>query len=327
MNEQSFFDRRRPDWVRLSELSDKADRSPVDLSSGELRELIRLYRKVSTDLALVRTVSTNPDLVTYLNDLTARVYAIVYRQPRQSLVSIVSASVATAAQTVRRHRWFMLTSFLLFFGSAILAFGLSQSRLDVRNYFVPPTMKPAFDSWKKGHFDEHSSSQSAMMGGFYASNNPRTAIIAGSVGAATFGVLSVFMLAQNGAMIGILASELAPLGKVDFLLSSVAPHGVPELSGIIIAGAAGMLLGWALINPGRRTRGDSLRSAGKDAIVLLATSVIMMFIAAPIEGFFSFNPHVPGWLKTTVASISLCAWLVFWTCYGRTAEERVSQQT
>ena len=43
----------------------------------------------------------------------------------------------------------------------------------------------------------------------------------------------------------------------------------------------------------------------------------MMFIAAPIEGFFSFNPHVPGWLKTTVAVISVIAWATFWTGFGR----------
>lgn len=313
--------------MRLMELSDKADRSPVDLTPVELKELVRLYRRVSTDLAFVRTVSTNPGLVTYLNDLSARAYAVVYRQPRQSLGSILAGSIATAAQTVRRRRWFVLAGFILFFGSAILAYGLAASNLDVRNYFVPAQMKPALDKWKEGRFDERTGSEDAMMGGFYASNNPRTAIIAGSVGAATFGVLSVFLVAQNGALLGILASELAPLGKLDFLLSSVAPHGVPELSGIIIAGAAGLLLGWSLINPGRRTRGDSLRSVGRDAIVLLATSVVMMFIAAPIEGFFSFNPHVPGIVKTVVAVVSLCVWLMFWSGYARTPEERLSQQS
>src|SRR5207247_1514847 len=99
-------------------------------------------------------------------------------------------------------------------------------------------------------------------------------------------------------------------------------HGVPELSGIIVSCAAGLLLGYALINPGRRTRGDSLKAVGQDAIVLLGTSVVLMFIAAPIEGFFSFNPLVPGWVKVTVAVISLGAWLTFWTTFGRTEEEK-----
>lgn len=324
MNEQSFFERRSPDWTRLMVLCDRADRSPSDLNSSELRELIRAYRRVSTDLAFVRTVSTNPDLVTYLNDLAARAYGVVYREPRQSLIKIIVDAVATAARTVRKCRWFVFASFVLFFGSAFAAFELSLNSVDARNYFVPSGLKAVFEQWKKGPagLEERTGSEGAMMGGFYASNNPRTAIIAGAVGAGTFGVLSVYMVSENGAILGVLASELAPVGRVDFLLSSVAPHGVPELSGIIIAGAAGLMLGYALINPGRRTRGDSLRSAGKDAVVLLGTSVIMMFIAAPIEGFFSFNPHVSGAVKTTVAIISLIAWLAFWSSFGKTQEER-----
>ena len=210
MNEQSFFDRRRVDWGRLMELCDKADRSPVDLSSRELKELIRLYRRISTDLAFVRTISTNASLISYLNDLATRAYSVVYREPRQPLGKIVGGAIATAAQTLRRRFAFVFISFALFFGSAFLAFGLSESRVDVRNYLVPPSFKPVFDAWKLGKFEEHTASESAMMGGFYASNNPRTAVIAGSVGAATFGTLSVYMVAQNGAMVGILASEVAP---------------------------------------------------------------------------------------------------------------------
>jgi uncharacterized membrane protein SpoIIM required for sporulation len=262
--------------------------------------------------------------VTYLNDLAARAYAVVYREPRQPLFKVLYQAVATAAQTVRRRKWFVFASFSLFFGSAFLAYGLSLNSVDVRNYFVPPAFKEVFEQWKKGPagMEDRTGSDSSMMTGFYASNNPRTAVIAGSVGAATFGLLSIYMVGQNGAILGVLASELAPVGRVDFLISSVAPHGVPELSGIIISGSAGLLLGYALINPGRRNRGDSLRAAGRDAVVLLATSVIMMFIAAPIEGFFSFNKHVPGAVKDVVTVVSLIAWLTFWSTFGRTDEER-----
>jgi len=118
-----------------------------------------------------------------------------------------------------------------------------------------------------------------------------------------------------------LAHEMAPVGKLGFLISSIAPHGVPELSGIIVAGSAGLLLGYSLINPGRRRRSDSLKAVGKDAIVLLATSVMLMFIAAPIEAFFSFQPMVPQWVKAVVAIISVCAWAMLWIFYGRPTQE------
>jgi uncharacterized membrane protein SpoIIM required for sporulation len=122
-------------------------------------------------------------------------------------------------------------------------------------------------------------------------------------------------------MLGALAASLVPTHKLDFLLSSISPHGIPEMSGMIMAGAAGLLLGYSLIFPGRNTRGDALRLAGKDAVILIAISIALTFIAAPIEGFFSFNPHVRGIVKTTAAILSLVAWILFWTQCGRTEEE------
>jgi uncharacterized membrane protein SpoIIM required for sporulation len=107
------------------------------------------------------------------------------------------------------------------------------------------------------------------------------------------------------------------VGNLDFLVSSIIPHGVPEISGLWISCSAGLLLGWALINPGRRSRGEALKAVGKDAIVLLAISVVLMFIAAPIEGFFSFNPRIPGAVKVTVAVLEAIGWLAFWSFFGR----------
>jgi uncharacterized membrane protein SpoIIM required for sporulation len=130
-------------------------------------------------------------------------------------------------------------------------------------------------------------------------------------------VMSVILVVNNGMLMGALAQETYKLGHLDFLLSSISPHGVPELSGLIISGACGLLLGYALLFPGRRTRADSLRAVGRDAITLLATSVGMMCIAAPIEGFFSFNPFVSGGLKLAVASVEIVGWSLFWSRYGK----------
>ncbi|AIE84725.1 stage II sporulation protein M [Fimbriimonas ginsengisoli] len=321
MNEQAFVEKREQDWQRLTRLCDVADAGASRLTGAEVREFVKLYRRVSTDLALARTSSTNSVLVDFLNDLVGRAYATLYREPRPSVLKSIALGVALAAQTVRRRKWFVLTSAAIFFGSAFFSFFLLSAFPDTRDVLIPPGVEKLFGGWKKGEFEERSTSTSFIMTGFYANNNPRVAVIAGAVGAGTFGVASVYMVFENGAMLGSLAHEVNEVGNLDFLVSSVAPHGVPELSGAIVGGSAGLLLGWALINPGRRSRSAALKAVGRDAIVLLATSVILMFIAAPIEGFFSFNPRVPGAAKVLVAVVSLAAWLVFWSRYGRTAEE------
>jgi uncharacterized membrane protein SpoIIM required for sporulation len=326
MNEQAFVEKREEDWQRLTKLCDIADSGATRLSADQVQEFVRVYRRVSTDLASVRTQSSNTVLIDFLNDLVGRAYGTLYRAPRAPLWASIMNGVTLSAQTFRRNRWFVFVSAMIFFSSGFLSYLLLRVVPDTREIFVPRQMEASFAQWKQGSFSERSSSESIAMTGFYAQNNPRTAIIAGAVGAGTFGMMSIYLLFQNGAVIGSLAHEVEPAGKLDFLFSSITPHGVPELSGIIVSGAAGLLLGWALINPGRRTRARALHEVGKDAVVLLSTSVILMFIAAPIEGFFSFNPTVPGFAKVTVAVISVCAWAAFWSRFGLSDEEQAARE-
>jgi uncharacterized membrane protein SpoIIM required for sporulation len=317
MNEVAFVKKREPDWQRLMHLSDAADVSPSKLKPEEFHEFVRLYRRVSADLAVARTRSNNIQLINFLNDVVARAYGILYRSPRRSLLKSLMDGIALSAQTVRRCRWFVLTSVVLFVGSALLAYFLLDAQPETRAVFVPASFEKDFEAWKSGESPDRSTADSTVMTGFYMFNNPRQAIIGGAIGAATFGPWTGAVLYQNGAMLGALAHEVRSSGQMGHLFISISPHGVTEISGLIISGASGLVLGYALINPGRRRRGDALKAAGKDALVLLTTATLMMFIAAPIEGFFSFNNRVPDAAKIAFAIASAVAWGMFWVFMGR----------
>lgn len=319
MNEETFVERKEAEWNRLQELTDRATVSPAKLTGVELRELVRLYRRSSTDLSMLRSRSTNQALVDYLNDLNGRTYAALYQEPRNSVRKMVMNAIERAAQTVRRRRVFVFLSLAIFLFSACFSFGLLHFLPQTREALLPGDSSELFSTWKSGQFPDRTSDTNAAMTGFYISNNPRVAIISGAVGAGSFGFLSVFMNYQNGALIGTLGHEMFTVGKLGFLLGSIFPHGVPEISGLLISCSAGLLLGWSLISPGRRSRGEALKEVGGDAIVLLATSVVLMFIAAPIEGFFSFNPLVPIGVKVGVGVVEVFAWLAVWAYVGQTA--------
>jgi uncharacterized membrane protein SpoIIM required for sporulation len=321
MNEMAFVQKREPDWRRLTHLCDLADATIKNLKPEELHEFVRLYRRVSADLALARTKSTNLQLIDFLNDLAGRAYAILYRAPRKPFLKSIGDSIVLGAQTVRRCRSFVFASVLLFFGSAALSFFLMKFVPDTRDFFVTEEMRPHFDQWKEGRHQERTGGMSVEMTAVYATNNPMVSIITGAAAASTFGIFTAERLYENGAILGALSYEMDTVGKLGFLWASIMPHGVPELSGIIFAGAAGFVMGWALINPGRRKRADALRAAGKDALILLCVGVVLMFIAAPIEGFFSFNPRVPSFVKVIVIAIELVFWISFWIGFGKTTEE------
>ncbi len=322
MNEEGFVSVNGAEWARLSELCRRADLSPSRLSAAELAEFVRLYRRATKHLAQARTVSTNVSLIGFLNDLTARAYGVLYRQPRESILRSILETIQIAAQVVRRRKWFIFASAAIFFCSSFLTFGLLRVNPNTRDFFVPAGFEQAFDHWKTGHFEATDTSHGTAMAGFYASNNPKVAIITAAVGAGTFGLFSVQLLFQNGAMLGLLTSELIPYHRVGYLLSSIFPHGVPELSGAIVSGSSGLLLGYALFFPGRNRRSDALRAVGMDAVCLLGVSVVLMFLAAPIEAFFSFNAVVPGFVKVIVGSIEVIGWFMFWRNFGLSPRER-----
>jgi len=320
MNETSFVDRREPDWRRLNALCDLAETSPAKLNHRDFHEFVKLYRKASGDLAFARTQSINAQLIDFLNDLVARAYGILYRTPRNSFAQAFLSGIEAAAQTVRRCRWYLAACLAVFLGGGVMSFFVADYYPDTRQALVPPGFEETFKHWATGTMEERSSDQSAAATSFYASNNPRVAVVSAATAAATFGIGTFLMVGQNGLMIGTLVHEVRPYGRVGYLFSNIGPHGVPEISGLLLSGAAGFVMGWALIKPGRRSRGEALRAAGKDALVLLATGLVLTFMAAPIEGFFSFNPRVPAGVKVAAAILEICAWGAFWMFYGRGSE-------
>ena len=319
MNEEALVNRRIADWKRLEELCVRSDVRTQALNNHEVLEFVRLYRRASTDLSLIRTRSANEPLALYLNNLVGRAHGILYKQPPKPMRKAIRDLVNNTARTFRRNKIFFWLSFSILFGSAAFSYFLIARDHSYLSYFSGG-QDGLFDKWKEGKFDGRGLGESGAMTFFYAGNNPKVSIIAGAVGAGTMGFYSIVLLFQNGAMLGALGSEMNSVHKLPFLISSISPHGVPELSGIIFAGAAGLRFGWAILVPGIYSRAESLRRSAKDGVTMIVTAVLLCFIAAPIEGFFSFSPHIPQEVKFGVACVSLVAWVFFWSFFGKAVD-------
>jgi len=325
-NEEKFIQDNRGNWRRLGELCDMLSQGAKNMPTADLKEFVRLYRLASRDLATLRTQSQNLLQIQELNDLVGRAYALLYREPKRNLISAAIDGLQYTARAFRRQFVFILAAFIITLGSAFFAAGLTATQPHLRDVIVGAGAEPMIDQWtQKGMEDPVEDSSTAlsgtMMTAFYASNNPRVSVIAGAIGAGTLGTGSVYLLYANGTILGVLGLEMAKVGRLDYLLSSIAPHGVPELSGIFVAGGTGLRLGWALFFPGRFSRSESLRRVGRDALALLVASVWLCLIAAPIEGYFSFSDVIPQQLKVIVAVIEIIFWAIFWSTFGKNKEK------
>ncbi len=116
-------------------------------------------------------------------------------------------------------------------------------------------------------------------------------------GGITGGIFTVYIMALNGILIGAVATLVAQHNLAYPFWAFVLPHGSLELPAIFFAGGAGLLIGKAILFPGKYRRLDALKYYGDRAAKLVFGVVVMLIFAGIIEGFFSPNPAFPDAIK------------------------------
>ena len=157
-----------------------------------------------------------------------------------------------------------------------------------------------------------------MMAGFYVYNNVGIALRCFALG--IFGGLgSAFYLVQNGLSIGSILGYVASQGAGENILTFIIGHGSLELGAIVIAGGAGLAMGWSIIAPGDLTRVQSLQKRARDIIVIVAGASVMLVMAAAIEGFWSAS-SAPRPVKLAVGGLLFLLTMTYIMVAGRGAD-------
>jgi uncharacterized membrane protein SpoIIM required for sporulation len=101
------------------------------------------------------------------------------------------------------------------------------------------------------------------------------------------GAGTVYMIAFNGLLLGVIGTACALSGMSLQFWSFVAPHGVLELPAVIIAGGAGLRLAQGLLFPGFLPRRHAVARAGAEGVQLVLGCIPVLVIAGTIEAFVS----------------------------------------
>jgi uncharacterized membrane protein SpoIIM required for sporulation len=283
--QDEFVAVRKPAWDELDTLLAK---KPLlyKLPPASISRAASLYREICSDLMRARSAGYGADVIDLLDALAARACAAMYSAPPYRLAGLRSLVTAGFPQSVRRHARFMAFATALFVLPGILGFfGALRSRsfaIQVMSESMVEQMEKSYSDLRQGR-DEGTDS---MMAAFYVHNNVGIAFRCFATGI-LFGLGSVFFLVYNGLLIGIVAGTVTAAGNGRNLFTFIAGHGAFELTAIVISGAAGMVMGYALVDSGRRTRWASLRAKSGDLFRMIMGVALMLLVAAAIEGFWS----------------------------------------
>ena len=303
-----FVDTKRPRWSALERLLDKAESGGLkSLALDEARHLSRLYRGASSDLLWVRARSGSADVSGYLNDLVGRAYALTYPGRRARLADVLAFLGRGFPDLMRREWKVYLASLLILWGG----FGFGYVGMifdpDAAHYLVPedhlkrdPTQR-AEDEAKR---DTASVGEQAQFSSFLFTHNIQVAFLAFALGI-TVGVGTAIMLFSNGIFLGALAQVYTAKGMAGWFWAWILPHGIPEITAICIAGAAGFVIARGLAAPKGLPRRQALRKEAIVAVKLLLGTLALFVLAGLIEGTVSqiHPPKLPVWFKLGFALI------------------------
>ena len=281
-----WLDARRLYWTRLEQLLDETSRRGLrSLTRHELQELGLLYRQIGSDLAALREDPGSVRFADYVQRLLSRAHHTIYASAdRQSPAAVFRFFVATYPRVFRQSLAPCLVSLVIFLGAGATGAALTYRDPDFKTKVLGPEMVDTIDRhemWTHSIVAIKPLASSQIM-----TNNMSVALTTFAAGI-TGGIGTIYMIAFNGLLLGVIGMACALSGMSVPLWSFVAPHGVLELPAIVIAGGAGLRLAQGLLFPGLLPRRLSVSRAGSTAVKLVLGCIPILVVAGVIEAFVS----------------------------------------
>ena len=305
--QDEFVSARQAAWAELDALLAKK-RVLHKLPAASISRAASLYREICSDLMRARGAGYSADVVDVLDSLAARACAAMYSAPPYRLGALWELVASGFPLAVRRNARFVALATVLFVLPGILGFvGASRSRgfaVQIMSEPMVAQMEKAYSELGRGRED----GGDAMMASFYVYNNVGIAFRCFATGI-LFGLGSIFFLVYNGLVIGVVAGAVSAAGHGRNLFTFIAGHGAFELTAIVLSGAAGIAMGYALVDTGPQTRWASLRAKSGDLFRMIMGAALMLLVAAFIEGFWSPStvlPQVKWGVAGTLYLLVLC---------------------
>lgn len=309
MDVDAFLLTHRGTWDRLDQLIKKRR----SLTGAEIDELVELYQRVSTHLSILRSVSSDSLITGRLSSLVARARsAVTGAHAPLSSTFVRFWTVSFPVVAYRSWRWWLATALAFFAVVVVMAFWVAGSPEVQSAIGTPADIDQLINHDVESYYSEHPAVAFALQ--VWVNNSWVAAkCIAMAV---LLGAPIPFVLFQNAANVGVIAGLMFPAGKGGLLLGLLLPHGLLELTAVFLAGAVGMRLGWSVISPGDRPRGQVLAEEGRGVVSVAVGLVGVLLVSGLIEAMVTPSP-LPTFARITIGVLAEVAFLSYIIFFGR----------
>jgi uncharacterized membrane protein SpoIIM required for sporulation len=280
---------REASWRELDALLDRLTRRELPTArAAQIVRLGELYRAACTDLMLAEAHDLPRDTVAYLHMLVGRAHNAVYRAQGFRFGDWGGVLFGEVPRQLRTDPALRISA-LVFFGSFLVCALLAAGR---PGFAATMVSEPMVEQMEQMYAEPLSSAKDSrrrddtLMAGYYIGHNTPIGLQAFAYGL-FFGLGTLYSLAFNGMMIGTVFGHMATTPSAANFYTFVTAHGPFELTAIVFAGAAGLRLGYGLIDTQWQTRLGSLRREAHRALPTVGASVVLFILAAFLEGYVS----------------------------------------
>jgi len=309
MKETTFIQKNSQRWKEM----EMALNSDINVDPDYAYDL---FIQLTDDLAFARTYFPKAQTTEYLNNLASRSYNVIYKNKKIKRNKFPEFWKFKYPLLIRKYRRFIVYSFGIFFISFLI--GLLSSlydpgfvRLILSDKYVNMTMENIRGGDPLAVYKSMNQADSFFM---ISTNNIYISFLAFIGGILlTFG--TVWLLFQNGIMLGTFLYLFFQKDLMPEALSVIFIHGTLEIFSIIVAGAAGLVMGSSIILAHTRSRLDSFKRGTIDGIYMVVGLVPVFLIAALFEGFVTRYTSMPEFLKLLIIFLSLCFIIFYFYIY------------
>lgn len=309
MREASFVKQNKEKWIGFENaLDNNVKINPDDLAS--------YYIQLTNDLSYAQTYYPDSKTLLYLNSLASQAHQKIYITKKESKNKIISFWRDEFPLFFYQYQKTLLYTFLIFMAAVIIG---SVSTLNddsfVRLILGDAYVNMTIENIEKGEpmaVYKSGSNIGSFLG--ITINNIRVAIIAFALGV-FFSVGTIYVLFSNGIMLGAFITFFYNYGILE-KTSTVWLHGTFEISVIVIAGCAGLVMGNSFLFPKTYSRRVSFMKGAKDGLKIVVSTIPFFIVAGFIEGFITrYGEQMSSFLAYGIIFISLFIIVYYYIIY------------